>query len=104
MGDGRRLPRGRRGGEAAARGSASLGAGADHDRGAVRVVGADVGALVAAELLKPHEDVGLDVFDEVPEVDVPIGIGQRRGDENTAPGGERHAGATRAEREDSSGL
>jgi hypothetical protein len=70
----------------------------------VRVVCADVGALVAAELLEPHEDVGLDVLDEVPEVDVPIGVGQRRGDEDAAPGGDRHAGATQAEGEDGSGL
>jgi hypothetical protein len=50
----------------------------------VRVVGAEVGGLVAAEFLKPHEDVGLDVLDQMPQMDVPVGIGQGGGDENAA--------------------
>jgi hypothetical protein len=36
--------------------------GADHDRGAVGVVGTDVNSAVPAEFLKPHPDVGLHVF------------------------------------------
>jgi hypothetical protein len=51
--------------------------GADHDRRAVRVVGADVDAAVPAQLLEPHPDVGLDVLDQVADVDVPVGVGQR---------------------------
>ena len=64
--------------------AAALGPGPDHDRGAVRVVGTEIDALVAAEFLEPHEDVGLDVLDEVPEVDVPVGVRQRRRDEDAA--------------------
>ena len=75
-----RLPH--RGDELAFR--AALRLGADHDRRAVRVVGAEIDRLVAAELLEPHEDVGLDVLDEVPEMDVAVGVGQRRGDEDAA--------------------
>ncbi len=63
--------------------------GAQHDRRAVRVVGADVPALVAAHLLEAHPDVGLDVFDQVAEVDGAVGIGQGGGDEYLA----RHGGA-----------
>ena len=39
--------------------------GRQHDGGAVGVVGAAVVALVAAQFLKAHPDVGLDVFDHV---------------------------------------
>jgi hypothetical protein len=56
----------------------------DHDGRAVRVVGAHVAALVAAELLKADPDIRLDVFDQVPDVNVPVGIGQGRGDKQTA--------------------
>ena len=63
--------------------------GAQHDRRAVRVVGADVPALVAEHLLEAYPDVGLDVFDEVAEVDRAIGVRQGGGDENLA----RHGGA-----------
>jgi len=40
-------------------------AGADHDRGAMSVVGAQVDAPPALQLLKPHPDVRLDVLDQV---------------------------------------
>ncbi|MCY1544102.1 hypothetical protein D9M68_799590 [compost metagenome] len=50
--------------------------GAQHDGRAVGVVGADVDGLVAAHLLEAHPDVGLDVFDHMPEVDGPVGIGK----------------------------
>ena len=61
--------------------------GADHDRRAVRVVGTHVDAAVAAQLLKAHPDIGLDVLDQMAEVDVPIGVGQGGGDEDLAPAG-----------------
>ncbi len=60
--------------------------GAQHDRRAVGIVGADVIALVAAHLLEAHPDVGLDVFHQVPKMDRPIGIGQGTGDEQGARG------------------
>ena len=64
--------------------AAALGLGPDHDRSAVRVVGAEINGLVATQLLEPHEDIGLDVLDQVPQMDVPVGVGQGGGDENTA--------------------
>jgi hypothetical protein len=54
----------------------------DHDRRAVRVIRTDEHAAVAAELLKAHPDIGLDVLDQMPEVNVPIGVRQRGGNEN----------------------
>ena len=65
------------------RGDAGL-LGRQHDRRAVRVVGADVMAGIAAHFLHPHPDVGLDVFDEVAEVDGAVGVGQGGGNENLA--------------------
>ena len=57
--------------------------GADHDRRAVRVVGAEVEAVVADELLESHPDVGLDVLDQVADVDRAVGVGQGGGDEDS---------------------
>ncbi len=50
--------------------------GAQHDRRAVGIVGADIMHLVAPHLLEAHPDVGLDVFDQVAEVDAAVGIGK----------------------------
>jgi hypothetical protein len=43
--------------------------GGDHDRRAVRVVGADEVHLVAAHALEAHPDVGLDVLHDVADVE-----------------------------------
>jgi putative lipoprotein len=40
--------------------------------------------VVAAKALKSDPDVGLDVLDEVPEMDVTIGVGQSARDENAS--------------------
>ena len=48
------------------------------------VVGAAVVALVAAQFLEAHPNVGLDVFDHVAEVDAAVGIGQGGGNEDFA--------------------
>ena len=64
--------------------AAALGPGSDHDRRAMGVVGTEIVSPVASQSLEPDEDVGLDVFDEVAEVDVAVGVGKRRGDENAA--------------------
>ena len=48
----------------------------NHDRRAVRIVGAEVDALVASQFLEAHPDVRLDVLDQMPDVDVPVGVGQ----------------------------
>ena len=52
----------------------ALGLGLEHDGRAVRVVGADVIALVAAKLLKPHPDVGLYGLENVAEMERAIGV------------------------------
>ena len=57
---------------------------AQHDRRAVGVVGADVPAVVTAHLLEPRPDVGLDVLDQMTDVDRTIGIGEGAGDEDVA--------------------
>ena len=58
--------------------------GGDHDRRAVRVVGADEVHLVAAHALEAHPDVGLDVLHHVADVERRVGVGQRGGDEELA--------------------
>ena len=58
--------------------------GAQHDRRAVGVVGADVGGLIAAQFLEAHPHVGLDIFEHVAQVNGAIGVGQGAGNENLA--------------------
>jgi hypothetical protein len=58
--------------------------GRDHDRRAMRVVGADEVHLVPAQPLEAHPDVGLDVLHDVPDVERSVRIGQRGGDEELA--------------------
>ena len=48
---------------------------------------------MAAQFLEPDEDVGLDVLDQVPEMDVAVGVGQGRGDENAAQRDGGHEGS-----------
>ena len=47
-----------------------------HDRRAMGVVGAAIDAVMAAHLLKAYPDVGLDVFDQMAQVDGAVGVGQ----------------------------
>ena len=56
----------------------------EHDRRAVRVVGADEMHLVALHALEAHPDVGLDVLHDVADVERPVGVGQGGGDEEPA--------------------
>jgi hypothetical protein len=42
--------------------------------------------LVAAQLLEAHPDVGLYVFDEMTDVNRPVGVGQSAGDQNATAG------------------
>lgn len=58
--------------------------GAQHDRRAVRIVGADVDGLIAAQLLVAHPHVGLHVLEHMAEVDGAVGIGEGAGNENLA--------------------
>ncbi len=55
---------------------------AQHDGRAMGVIGADVDALMAAQLLEADPDVGLDVFQHMPQMDRTVGIGQGAGNEN----------------------
>ena len=54
-----------------------------HDGRAVGVVGANVVAFVAAHALEAHPDIRLNVFDQMPEVNIAVGIRQGAGDENS---------------------
>ncbi len=55
---------------------------AQHDRRAVGIVGADVDALVAAQLLEAYPHVRLDVLQHVAKVDRTVGVGQGAGNED----------------------
>ncbi len=55
-----------------------------HDRRAVRVVGADEMHLVPLHALEPHPDVGLDVLHDVADVERAVGVGQGGGDKELA--------------------
>ena len=56
----------------------------DHDRRAMRIGGAHVGALVAAKLLKSRPDIRLQIFHEVAHVNRAICVGECAGDEDFA--------------------
>ena len=58
--------------------------GAQHDRRAVGIVGADIDRLVATQFLVAHPHVGLHVLEHVAEVDRTVGIGQGAGNEDLA--------------------
>jgi hypothetical protein len=53
--------------------------GANHDGGAVGVVGADIHTPPPAEFLEPDPDVRLQILDEMSDMDMPIGIRQGAG-------------------------
>ena len=52
-----------------------------HNRGSVGVVGTDVVTLMPSHLLETGPNIGLDIFDQMPEVNRTIGIGQGAGDQ-----------------------
>ena len=58
--------------------------GEQHGAGAVGVIGADVEALVATQLLEAHPDVGLDVLQQVPQVNWAVDVRQGAGDQDAA--------------------
>ena len=62
----------------------------EHDRGAVGVVSADVGAIVAARFLEAHPYVGLHLFQQVAQVQGAVGVGQCAGYQYLARGGCSH--------------
>ena len=58
--------------------------GSNHDRRAMAIVGADKVHRVAHHPLVAHPDVGLDVFHDVTDVEVAVGIGQGGRDKELA--------------------
>ena len=54
--------------------TASFFLGTEHDRGAVGVICTKVAALVPHHFLKPNPHVGLQIFDEMADMNVAIGI------------------------------
>ena len=56
--------------------------GTQHDRRAVGIIGTDIMAFMAAQALKTHPDIRLNMFDHMPQMDSAIGIRQGAGDEN----------------------
>ena len=54
--------------------------GANHNRGAMRIVGTEVATFVAAQFLETDPDIGLDVFHEVADVNFTVGVRQSSGD------------------------
>ena len=53
----------------------------NHDGRAVGVVRTNEVHLVALHTLKSHPDIGLDVFHDVPDMELAIGVGKGGGDE-----------------------
>ena len=64
-------------------------ASADHDRRAVRIVRTDVHAAAAPQLLKPDPNIGLNVLDQMPQMNGTVGVGQRRCHQNPSLGHDR---------------
>ncbi len=61
--------------------------GTQHNRRAVRIVGANIPALVPAHFLETHPDVGLNVLDQMAKMYRAIGVGERGGNEDLASHG-----------------
>ena len=55
-----------------------------HDRRAMRIVRTNVNRPMSAQLLKPNPDVGLNVLDQMADVDRAVGIWQRGGYQNSS--------------------
>jgi hypothetical protein len=66
--------------------------GANRNGRAVRIVGTNVNTAMTAKSLKANPNIGLDVLDQVADVDRPVGIRQCGGDENLAACHNRFAG------------
>jgi hypothetical protein len=52
----------------------------------VSIVGTDVNAAIANQFLISDPDIGLDVFDQVTNVNWPVGVGEGTGDEQSPLG------------------
>jgi hypothetical protein len=54
----------------------------------MRIVCTNVNAATASQFLKTNEDIGLDVFDQMPQMDVAVGVRQCRSHEHAFGGHE----------------
>ena len=57
---------------------------AEHDGRAVGVIRAHISALMPPQPLQPHPDVGLNHLHQMPEMNRPVGVRQRPGNQNPA--------------------
>ena len=57
-----------------------------HDGGAMRVRRTHIGTVMPSAFLKTNPNIGLDVLQQMPQVNLPVGIGQSASDENVAAG------------------
>ena len=58
--------------------------GPQHDGSAMGIVGANIVAVVATHILVVHPDIGLNIFQQVPQMNGPVGVGQGAGNQNIA--------------------
>ena len=56
----------------------------EHDGGAVGIIRAHIGALLAAQFLEAYPDIGLDVFQQVAQMNGAIGVGKGTGHQDFA--------------------
>ncbi len=47
----------------------------EHDRGAVRILGANIVGFVSPQALKPCPDIGLNVLHQMAQMDRAVGVG-----------------------------
>src|SRR3984957_4843205 len=67
----------------------ALGLGLEHDRRAMRIIGADEMHDIAEHPLEAYPDISLDVLHDVADMEWPVGVGQSSGDKKLA--GHRHS-------------
>src|SRR4029079_5344282 len=60
--------------------------GANHHRRAMGVVGTHIDAPIAPQFLEADPDIGLDVLHQMADVDIAIGVGKGRGNEDSTHG------------------
>jgi hypothetical protein len=63
---------------------ASFLSGTNHDGCAVSIVGADVDAAMTSQILETDPDIRLDIFDQMAQVNMAIGVRQSRCDKNSS--------------------
>ena len=56
----------------------------DHDGCTMRVVSTQVNRFVTTQSLEPCEDICLDIFDEMPKVNVTVGVRKSRSNQDSA--------------------